>query len=58
MEPSSLEVSVDSHFTRVKLAVKATTEVIKKAECVWKVRRILEALTCSLILFWEQKDFW
>lgn len=30
MEPSSLEVSVDSHFTRVKLAVKATTEVIKK----------------------------
>lgn len=30
MEPSSLEESVDSHFTRVKLAMKAKTEVIKK----------------------------
>lgn len=30
MEPSSLEESVDSHFTRVKLAMKPTTEVIKK----------------------------
>lgn len=31
MEPSSLEESVESHFTRVKLAMKATTtEVIKK----------------------------